>query len=773
MSSCPSLATLALLEFEPALSEGLQTHVDACAQCQERLEELLAHDREAGSTLLPLPDGRPDISGFKIECELHRGGMSVVYQAYQESLDRRVAIKVVGSGPAAGTRSRTRWIREARAFTRINHEHVVRLYQVGECDGWLYLVLELVPGGSLESRLEQPLDPREAADLVRRLSNAVEAFHARRLLHMDLKPSNILSNDGPDWASTVKVSDFGIAHLFGGDADGDPLHPLPIEPLGTPAYMSPEQTTGDVVQFDPAPDVYGLGAILYQALTGRPPHEAPSIAETLEQVRTQKPTPPRALRPAIPRDLETICLKCLEKDPRRRYSTARLLGEELARWLDGKPILARPVRAPERAWIACRRRPLMSALAGALAVTLLVGLGASTILWRNAEAAKQHADEARERSLGVYQFARGALSDLFELGTLSMHDPDVSPAQLVARLEKVRRRIRTAMEQDGSDPELLRLVALVGHRLASEIQCQGRTAAAIPILDESLDCCDRFLVRSPDDSAALRERWHLLLELAGAHAGIKNHEKAAQLWEQAIRASANLADLYKPSWYSITYLSMYSIIMQMEDLGKVDQAGETGRRSLALVASNPGAQESPRSLAARIVLEYALDHLGTSAARDHGRRRLLDRVHSSPVFQAFDESERLVCLEGLAEDACSLAAHKRHMEQRDQAALIVDDIRLMAEAVVQTHPGDASSHWIMSLAYHQLSKKGYLTNDLAAVVSHLRRSMEEAELALRLEPDRKKFTDAILQRRGRIKQHQADIATRLSSAAGDRAGPKP
>src|SRR5271157_4276443 len=268
-------------------------------------------------------------------------------------------------------RERKRWLSVARCVTRVHHPNVVKFYDAGEADGWLYLVLEFVPGGSLKERLRGPLPPRAAAELMRPVAAAMTAVHTAGLLHLDLKPSNILldsAHDAPWQDAAPKVADFGIARSL---ADRDASATSLAGPWGTPSYMAPEQATASRADVGAAADIHALGAILYELMTGRPPFQGTSALETLDQVRGQKPVPPRRLNPKIPRDLETIALKCLEKNPSRRYSSAEALADDLNRFLEGRPIKARPVSPIEHAWRWCRRQPVIAALAATLFLTAI------------------------------------------------------------------------------------------------------------------------------------------------------------------------------------------------------------------------------------------------------------------------------------------------------------------------------------------------------------------------------------------------------------------
>jgi serine/threonine protein kinase len=261
--------------------------------------------------------------------------MGIVYQARQVSLNRPVALKMITAGPLASTDFIRRFRLEAEAAANLHHPRIVPIHEIGEHEGLQYYSMDYIEGRSLASCLALgPMAPRRAAMCVRSVAEAVHYAHERGILHRDLKPSNILL----DLEDRPWVTDFGLAkHLNTGSeltATGSVL--------GTPSYMPPEQASGKQGLVGPSSDVYSLGAILYEALTGRAPFRADTPVETFRQVLTEEPVPPRQLNSAVPRDLETICLKCLSKEPGHRYATAQALAEELTRYLEGRPILARP-----------------------------------------------------------------------------------------------------------------------------------------------------------------------------------------------------------------------------------------------------------------------------------------------------------------------------------------------------------------------------------------------------------------------------------------------
>ncbi|MDG3002442.1 serine/threonine-protein kinase [Paludisphaera mucosa] len=341
-------------------------------------------------------DRAPDSDGarvryfgdYELRGVLGRGGMGVVYRAMQMSLRRPVALKMIRGEVAATDEERRRFRNEAEIAAGFDHPNIVSVYEVGEYYKQPYLTMRLVEGEGLDRRLSAYADdPRAAAGLVRLAAEAVHHAHQRGVLHRDLKPANLLI----DAAGAPHVADFGLARLVEGAGDLTCTGAV----VGTPAYMAPEQAGGRRGAATVATDVHGLGTILYALLAGRAPFAADSIPAMLERVREAVPEPPSRFNARVPRDLEVICLKCLEKDPARRYGSARELADDLGRWLAGEPILARPVGRLARLGMWARRRPAIAALAGALAVAVAAGLAGVSWQWRAAVVERDKSEAIR------------------------------------------------------------------------------------------------------------------------------------------------------------------------------------------------------------------------------------------------------------------------------------------------------------------------------------------------------------------------------------------
>jgi serine/threonine-protein kinase len=368
---------------------------------RKRLRAVLALPAEPAGDRVESP--LPEFPGHEVLGRLGRGGMGIVYRARDVRLGRIVALKTLAEARYATREQMERFLDETRAVARLRHPNIVGIHAIGEHVGQPYLSLEYVEGGSLAHRLaEGPLAPRSAADLVETLARAIDAAHRAGVVHRDLKPSNVLLTA----EGLPKVGDFGLAKLM----DSDAALTCSGQVIGTPSYMAPEQAEGYSARVGPAADVYALGAILYQALTGRPPFLGDSALETIKLVATTEAVPPTRLRPGVPRDLETICLKCLEKSPGRRYETAAALADDLRRFLDGRTILSRPVGVPGRLWRWAGRNRTLAAVSAVLVLICALGMPGFFALWLAARADRARADRERQNAvtaLGEAERARG------------------------------------------------------------------------------------------------------------------------------------------------------------------------------------------------------------------------------------------------------------------------------------------------------------------------------------------------------------------------------
>jgi serine/threonine-protein kinase len=507
---------------KPTLTE-YQSRFPQLAQGLSRLCRPGTHvpTRHGGGALPTLP-------GYELIEVLGRGGMGVVYKARQRNLHRLVALKMVLAGAHASPNELKRFRIEAEAVARLQHPNIVQIHEVGEHDGLPFFSLEYVDGGSLDEVLGGTPQPvRLAAELVEKLALAVHCAHQSGIVHRDLKPANILlqgsavrtqgsgvqtqgtgirvlsktQKDGAEGSGATpagepaqslipKITDFGLAKCLqgeGGEAGARGLTQSGAI-IGTPSYMAPEQAGRSATPVGPAADTYALGAILYEMLTGRPPFQGETSMDIMVLVLSEEPVPPSRLRPRLPRDLETICLKCLQKEPRKRYASAEALADDLRRFLDGKAIAARPVGRIERLWRWGVRNPVVAALLVVLALVVAGGFGAVTSQWLRAEkhleearqervraqANEKKANQERVRAEKAFQDARRAVDDYYTR---------VSENKLlgVPGLEPLRRDLLEAAltyyqkfaEENRSDPKVRADLATAYFRLATITELIG------------------------------------------------------------------------------------------------------------------------------------------------------------------------------------------------------------------------------------------------------------------------------------------------------------
>lgn len=380
---------------------------------------------------------------YEILEEIAQGGMGIVYKARQLSLNRVVALKMIRSGQLATAEEIERFHREAEAAANLQHPNIVAIHEVGEYEGRHYYSMDFVEGQSLRAMIGgNPQPARQSAQYLKTIAEAIDYAHKRGVLHRDLKPANILI----DCSNQPRISDFGLAKRM--ETDSTLTHTQ--ETMGTPSYMPPEQAQGRWTEVGPASDVYSLGAILYELLTGRPPFRGETPTDTLSQVLHNEPIALKSLNPKTPRDLETICLKCLEKEPQHRYPSANLLVEELNRYLSGKPIIARPISRLARSWRWCRRQPVLASLTAALVLSIVIlvigSTMASIVLYHQLRRAETSEAKAMDRLWGSYlaQTRAGSVSNL--IGQRFESLDAVSKAAAIRPTQELRDEAVTCMQ---------------------------------------------------------------------------------------------------------------------------------------------------------------------------------------------------------------------------------------------------------------------------------------------------------------------------------------
>lgn len=593
------------------------------------------------------PSNRPDgllasgmlLPGYELLGELGRGGMGVVYKARQVGLNRLVALKMILSGGHASVEQRLRFQAEARVIARLQHPHIVQVFDIGEHQGMPFFSLELVEGGSLEKHLAgNPLPPPQAAALLATLAEAMQAAHDQGITHRDLKPANVLlaRNDESGKTTTPessvhrssfivhcspKITDFGLAKHqedLGQTQSGSVF--------GTPSYMAPEQAAGHSRQVGPAADIYALGAILYEMLTGRPPFRSATIYDTLQQVQSAEPIPPSRLQPTVPRDLETICLRCLRKEPRRRYASAQELADDVRRFLAGEPIRARPVSAWERAAKWARRRPAIASLSALLLVVTAVAFGLITWKWQESEANREAEATARHQA----EVAEKAAEALARKENTARLDAEKAEAEAVRARDRARAEAQSRQQVaaflvrlfEVSDP-----LGLQGHafRAGSE---EGQKLTARQILQRGADRITRDLKEQPAIQATLMDA------IGNAMRSLGLFENAEPLLDRALAIRRKLLPADDPDLAT----SLFHLGWLCQDRGLFPKAEQFYRDALAIRSRRLGADD-PETAACQFNLAWIFAMRGKFTQAEASfqqivkqRERLLGKQHRDTAF---------------------------------------------------------------------------------------------------------------------------------------------
>jgi tetratricopeptide (TPR) repeat protein len=527
---------------------------------------------DAGTCADALAD-LPLLPGYAVLGVLGRGGMGVVYQARQLALGRIVALKMIRHAEHAGSDDRRRFRAEAEAMARLQHANVVQVHEVGEHQGLPFFAMEFCPGGSLASRLDgRPWEGRRAAALVQTLARAVEAAHRQGVVHRDLKPGNTLF----DADGTPKVTDFGLAKRL--DMQGQTRTGVV---MGTPSYMAPEQAGGKHKEVGPPADVYALGAILYELLVGRPPFRAATDFDTVMQVLSQEPVAVRRLQPAVARDLETICHKCLEKDPRERYASAATLAEDLRRIQAGEPTLARPAGVLGRAVKWARRKPAAAA-ALALLVTALVGLTLGLLVVERQRERTQEALRAEARRKNQAREALDAMTSEWVGDLLSRQTSLTDPQRRF-----LRDALRTYEEfaaDTGQDEEGRAGVARAYLRAARIRQRLGEDREAEAAYRSSRDLLERLAGEFPSVAGYTRDLAESHVNLGTLLAHLRRTGEAEGEYRAGLAVLQGLAERFPdvPAYRQDLARVHNNLGVLLRDVGRRDEADPEYRAALAV-----------------------------------------------------------------------------------------------------------------------------------------------------------------------------------------------
>jgi serine/threonine protein kinase len=641
------------------IPEPAQTELRQAQNCVRLLERIWPRRRGPAVAIVAPPPIAPgsSVGPFQLLEPIGAGGMGTVYKAHDTQLNRVVAIKFLAHQRCRNPHFVDRFQREVRAASSLNHPNICAVYSSGALNGQPYLVMEFVAGNHLGSRLKAGrIDERSAARLVEMLARAMEYAHRNGVVHRDLKPGNILLGADPSrhdnaGADYPKIVDFGLAKLMAEDSGGLTAS---SDVLGTPFYMAAEQADASVGPIGPATDVYGLGAILYEMLTGRPPFIGDNIAELLGQIRHKEPVAPRRLVPAVNRDMETICLKCLEKEPSRRYSSAQALADDLADFQKGRPIAARPLGRLTRFSRWCRRRPMVSGLAAALMIA--VTLGGAGFGWQSHRLARQRENaERREQELNrawdaaeatyaklVYVDRNSAVSttqrwaavdQLADLSDDLVHQPRLTEKGRKA-LEDLRESYQQFLTSDSPDRAVRLRTARAYRRLARLSKDLWQMPVARDSYEKARDVLVQLVEENPADSELRFELticWLVVGSFEFKASGQQPIPSAKIAYDEAHR---QIDLLLQDSPANVDYLRISAMILDLKG-------------ALALVS---GDLDDARRLTLQALEQLAqLDRLQPLSASDRGRKNMFtDKLMQIAMARKDPVEAMRLCRDALA-----------------------------------------------------------------------------------------------------------------------------
>jgi serine/threonine-protein kinase len=703
---------------------------------------------------------------YEVLEEVARGGMGVVYKARQVSLNRTVALKMILKGEFASAEDVQRFRMEAEAAANLDHPNIVPIYEVGAHEGQPYFSMKLIDGGNLGQHVGRLADrPHEAARLLAAVARAVHYAHQHGILHRDLKPANILLARGDKrpacppagkltsedaWGYEPHVTDFGLAKRVQADAGLTRSGAV----VGTPSYMAPEQASGRKSALTTAADVYSLGAVLYELLTGRPPFKADTPLDTLLEVVHREPVPPRALRPAVPRDLETICLKCLHKEAGKRYASAAALGDDLQRYLAGEPIQARPVGRLERLGRWCLRNPALTAAAAGLAVAVLLtcafGLSAARSAAdlrvalaeaeRHAGEAQRQAEEAqreRARADASFRQAHEAVNRCLRLSEELDPVPGVQPLRkrlLAATLQYYQKFLR----ERGDDPALKDELAATYFGIGQISTATGAQTKALEAYGQALALYEELARAHPDEPRYQADMARALGNRSAIQAVISRPDGARASARQALALVERLVRDHPTDRQFLRDLAGATehLAHRDRDAGDFDRALERFRQARSLFEQLLCV--NARSAAAQEDLALCVNNTGAlygKVGRYGEALRCFEEAGALRAKLAAEEPANAAHQLALAASCRDVGLTYQHLGRRDEALRCFERAHDLRERMARENPGLTQYQSDLAAVLNDLGNVRLANKELKQALACYNEALKIQERLARIDPN--------------------------------------
>lgn len=710
------------------------------------LASLYSGGKDAGGLLLP--DGSPAVVGrYRLLRELGRGGFGTVFLAADIESGREVALKIPHAAVLLTPGLRLWFLRETQVAAALHHPNIVRVIGTGDVGLVCYLATEFVPGPSLADWLAQqdgPMKPALAAGLVRVLAGAVQHAHAQGILHRDLKPANVLLENGD--ARTPKLTDFGLARL----ADAPDLCHTDLL-VGTPAYMAPEQAAGRQCDVSERTDVYALGAILYESLTRRPPFSGRTFVEIYGSVLSDTTTRPRSLDRGIPQDLETICLKCLEKEPTKRYATAAALADDLERHLSGRAIKARPVGPVGRLWRWCRREPTVAILGTALFLILLGAIAGLTHLWLRAEHQANVSETVRNRAEENYELTRQVAADLMWATRVAPVPTSTGRIVQLDSLTRAETAYKKLLQSDPTNSALRANLAGVYLNLGANYWIWDRLDLAMENLVESQR---HWELLSPDASNLRENRLGLaqtLITVSRVYQRRNQLDVAIVALKDAIALHRNLVTDYPESTTVALFVQTVDTLASLlSQAGKPSEACALLDETVNIISPMTPAETTNKENLRLLMISTFLSS-GNHFRLQNKSLDALNRWHQAYDLwtvrtQELPGSHYVEVGSKLVEHGNLVAGSLRFNNFLAQAEEVADRSRQVCDFLVTDSPKCADCWALYSDTWTQIAKNAWQRPRLDKTLSALRQAIKMQKAAVGLNPSAYRHQQTLAER---------------------------